>query len=66
MGQPTTTQRLADAVLGGQLREFVLTRRAEGQSWRRVAICLLQEHDVDVSAETLRGWFKAASTEDAA
>lgn len=62
MTGPTATYRLADQATDG-LETFVNERRDAGQSWRRIAIALLQDHDVDVSAETLRGWFKASRAE---
>lgn len=50
--------RLADVLLAEGLEVFVATRRAAGQSWRRIARDLYEEtnHEVDVAQETLRSW----------
>lgn len=55
----TPTQRLADLLLPTTLLDFVQTRRDSGRSWRLIARDLHQETHghVDVTAETLRGWF---------
>ena len=55
----TPTQRLADLLLPTTLADFVQGRREAGRSWRLIARDLHQETDgqVDVTAETLRGWF---------
>lgn len=55
----TPTHRLADLLLPTTLSDFVQERRTAGRSWRLIARDLHQETDgeVDVTAETLRGWF---------
>lgn len=53
----TPTYRLADSLLEGKLREFVLSRRARSVSWRGIAKDLKVAVDVDVSFEALRLWF---------
>jgi hypothetical protein len=55
----TPTQRLADLLLPTTLGDFVATRRAGGRSWRLIARDLHEQTNgqVDVTAETLRGWF---------
>jgi hypothetical protein len=62
----TPTQRLADLLLPTTLADFVQARRTAGRSWRLIARDLHQETagQVDVTAETLRGWY--ARTEQAA
>lgn len=62
----TATQRLLDHLLDGQLRSYVLERRNQGQSWRRISLALHDELQVDVSFETLRRWFSEAQPQDAA
>lgn len=61
-----TLQRLADHKLNGKLEDFVRTRRADGRSWRLIARDIWQATDVDVTYETLRGWFPDESSEPAA
>lgn len=55
----TPTQRLADLLLPTTLGDFVATRRATGRSWRLIARDLHEQTggQIDVTAETLRGWF---------
>jgi hypothetical protein len=54
----TPTQRLASLLLNRPLAEYITERREAGRSWRLIARDLHQETDgqVDVTAETLRGW----------
>ena len=60
----TPTQRLADLLLPTTLGDFVATRRADGRSWRLIARDLHEQTNgqVDVTAETLRGWFGPSET----
>lgn len=58
MRGPSAAYQLANSRLAEGLEAFVLERRRAGQSWRRISIELLQNHQVDVSGESLRGWFK--------
>lgn len=62
----TATQRLVDAVLDGQLREYVAGRRAAGRSWRQAALDLYRDHEVEVSHETLRSWYPDLDRPDGA
>lgn len=57
----TPTHRLADILLPTTLADFVQSRRVAGRSWRLIARDLHEETDgqIDVTAETLRGWFGA-------
>jgi hypothetical protein len=57
MDTPTTTQRLADVLLDGRLKEYVAERRAANRSWRLIARDLYEHTGVDVTYETLRRWF---------
>lgn len=59
----TPTHRLADLLLPTTLDDFVASRRAEGRSWRLIARDVHEQTDgqVDVTAETLRGWFGTAA-----
>lgn len=54
----TPTAKLANYLLGG-LDEFVLTRRAEGMSWRRIALEISHAtgRQIEVTHEALRGWY---------
>lgn len=56
--QRTPTQRLADAILGRSVDEFVAERRTAGRSWRHVARDLFEATDgqIDISHETVRLW----------
>lgn len=55
----TPTQRLADLLLPTTLSAFVQERRDVGRSWRLIARDLHEQTggQIDVTAETLRGWF---------
>lgn len=55
----TPTFQLADMLLPEGLPSFVAERRAAGRSWRRLARDIYDATDqrIDVSFETLRGWF---------
>lgn len=57
----TPTRRLADLLLGdaGPLEAFVKERRAQkpSMSWRLIARDLLEATGIDLTGETLRGWF---------
>lgn len=62
MATPTTNLRIAldgavKAAGATSLEAFVRARRTEGASWRRVATDLRDATAVDLTAETLRGWF---------
>lgn len=54
----TPTSLLADQLLGG-LEEFVLSRRAAGMSWRRIAIAIYDATDRKLmpTHESIRSWF---------
>lgn len=53
----TPTFRLIDHILEGRLEEFVTTRRDAGRSWRLIARDVREATGVDVTFETVRGWF---------
>lgn len=59
----TATQRLANHLLGRDVRDFISERRAEGRAWRYIARDLYDATDgqVDVTYETLRQWAEAAA-----
>jgi hypothetical protein len=63
----TAHRRLADILLGddGPLEEFVRSRRGRGRAWRLIARDLYEAtgHEVDLTHETLRGWFPDEPTE---
>ena len=52
-------KRLADALLGGKLDEFVGSRRAQGRAWRLIARDLWEatNGEIDVTHETIRYWY---------
>lgn len=56
MSQPTPLYQLVEARLGGSLEEYVAERRAT-TSWRVMAADLTERSGVQVTYETLRGWF---------
>lgn len=69
LATPTTTQRLASLLLGTDLSEWVSERRNPAdvrRSWRVIANELRRqtEGEVDVTGETLRGWFKSLDEDD--
>lgn len=68
MQQMTATQRLADHLLGGKLDQFVAQRRGTTPptSWRRIALDLRDQVGIDVTHETVRGWYIDALPEKAA
>lgn len=53
------THRYADELLDRPLAEYVAEQRADGVSWRRIALNLRDETDgeIDITYETLRSWF---------
>jgi hypothetical protein len=55
----TPMARLAEALLGQPVEQFVRTRRNSGRSWRLIARDLYDatDHQVDVTHETVRTWF---------
>jgi len=55
----TPTQRLAQTLLGQDLRTWVLARRAERKSWRIIARDLRDATDgsIDVTDRTLLNWY---------
>lgn len=58
MGQQQTTLRTSiEARLGEPLGPFVKQRRAERQSWRRIALEITRRTDLDLTGEALRVWF---------
>ena len=55
--ESSAVYRLADRLLDGGLEAYVQERRLAGESWRRICLALRDDHGIDVSHETLRGWF---------
>lgn len=62
----TPTALLIEHKLGRSLAKYVKSRQAEGLGWRRIAGEIRKDTGVVVSHESLRTWFTAADTEDAA
>lgn len=56
MSQPSVLYQLVEARLGGSLVEYVAERRAT-TSWRAMAADLTERAGVQITYETLRGWF---------
>lgn len=59
MPTPSPSYQLADHLLPGGVRDFVLSRRSVGKSWRRITMDMydVTNRVVDVTHETLRTWF---------
>lgn len=57
MARRTPTYRLIDHLLDGTFDTFVKTRRADGRSWRLIARDIYDATGVDVTLESVRGWF---------
>jgi len=57
----TTTQKLASALLGRPVLEWVAEQREAGWTWRKIAEDLKTATDgqVDITAEALRLWLMA-------
>lgn len=53
---PSALYRLIEQKLDGTLAEFIAARRPT-QSWRNIAAELTEKTGVEVSWETVRGWF---------
>lgn len=71
METPTATQRLASVLLGGDLRSWVEDRRNPAdvrRSWRVIAneLRYATNGEVNVTGETLRGWFGDVDRDDEA
>jgi intein-encoded DNA endonuclease-like protein len=48
-----------ERIVGGNLRELLLSWQAEGLSMRLIERRLRDDYDVDVSSETIRRWLRA-------
>lgn len=58
---------LVDRILGGKLDQTLAAWRTEGLSYEAIARRLASEHDISVTAETIRAWFRVEPTpQDAA
>lgn len=53
---------LIDRILDGKLAETLAAYRAEGLTLDRTVQALREDHDVDVSRETLRRWLSKSKT----
>lgn len=62
MAKQTTTQRLAEHLLGASLEEYVRRRRTAGESWRQISLGLRDDIDLDVTEAALRSWYGAGVT----
>lgn len=59
---PTPKQQLASVLLGENLDSYVATRRSTGRTWRLIARDIYEATNgqVDISHESLRGWYPDA------
>lgn len=53
---PTSTARLIDRIIPGGLHPFLTEARQQGETCARIADRLAEEHEIEVSAETVRRW----------
>lgn len=55
----TDRQQLIQAKLGVPLADYVKSKRnrRKRESWRRIALLIRDETGIDVTGQTLRGWF---------
>lgn len=58
MAHRSPFKRLADRLLGESVDDFIVSRRANGDSYRRIARALLDATDgeIDVTEATVRAW----------
>lgn len=61
---PHSLYPLVDRLLGGRLHEILGEQIAAGQSFERIARWLAIEHDVDVTGETVRRWWREGAPVD--
>lgn len=57
MERITPTRRLLDHLIDGGIEKYAADRRNKGASWREVSLAIRDEYKLDVTHETLRGWF---------
>jgi hypothetical protein len=59
---------LVDRLVGGDLEQRITAWRAEGVSFSEIAFRLREQHEINVTAETVRRWVSqfAVDTEPAA
>lgn len=50
---------LADRVIHGGVRAYLIRRRAEGMSDVAISVHLMAEYEIDVTDEAVRQWRKA-------
>lgn len=61
---PTDTRNLVSRLIPGGLDAFLTEARSEGLTFAQIARRLFEEHDIDVTQETVRRW--VSQTEAAA
>jgi hypothetical protein len=63
----THLRQFADYVFHGRLDAFVKERRSKGTSWERIAKEIWDEtdHRINLSGQTLRGWYTPARRKSA-
>lgn len=63
---PRTSEllRATDRILSGQLAAYITRHRRARVSWAALARLLKDEHDVEVTGDTLRRWADELGIED--
>ena len=62
----TSIRTLADRLLGGHLDDELARRRLAGDSLADIARWLDDEHDIRVTAETVRAWCSTPAEDEVA
>lgn len=67
MAPRSPRKRFADRLLGVSVEEFIATRRADGDSYRRIAVALSDATggEIDVTDVTVRVWHQQQSEDTA-
>lgn len=67
MAHRSPFKRLADRLLGEPVDGFIADRRAQGESYRRIARALLEatHGEIDVTEATVRAWHQQDDDEAA-
>lgn len=58
----TSSLPLVDKIFGGEFAEWLRTARSEGKSFEAIARTLAEEHEVNVTGETVRRWCSELGT----
>lgn len=63
--QKTIKRQLLDQLVDGGLDAYMMTARAAGDSWQRIAMNLSQQTGVYVTYESLRSWYLTSDADRA-